>query len=110
MRITGGEAGGRTLLVPKDGELRPTQDRVREALFNILAPEIADAESAEESETSSSPAESGHSGTLEEREIAYIQKVLDDCGGNVSDAARVLDIGRSTLNAKIAKHGLRVSR
>lgn len=44
MRITGGEAGGRTLLVPKDGELRPTQDRVREALFNILAPEIADAE------------------------------------------------------------------
>lgn len=75
-----------------------------------LPPEIADLEPAEESETSSTPAEPGHLGTLEEREIAYIQKVLDDCGGNVSDAARTLGIGRSTLNAKIAKFGLRVSR
>jgi len=40
MRITGGEFGGRNLLVPKTDEIRPTQDRVREALFNILAPEI----------------------------------------------------------------------
>lgn len=44
MRITGGEFCGRTLLVPKSDAIRPTQDRVREALFNILAPEIAGAE------------------------------------------------------------------
>ena len=44
MRIPGGEFGGRNLLVPKTDEIRPTQDRVREALFNILAPEIAGAE------------------------------------------------------------------
>ena len=75
-----------------------------------LPPEIADLNPVVESETSSMPVESGHSGTLEEREIAYIQEVLDNCGGNVSDAARVLDIGRSTLNAKIAKHGLHVTR
>lgn len=36
MRITGGEFGGRNLKVPKSDEIRPTQDRVREALFNIL--------------------------------------------------------------------------
>ena len=36
MRITGGEFGGRNLLVPKSDEIRPTQDRVREALFNII--------------------------------------------------------------------------
>ena len=41
MRITGGEFGGRNLKVPKSDEIRPTQDRVREALFNILAPELA---------------------------------------------------------------------
>jgi len=44
MRITGGEFRGRTLRVPKTNEIRPTQDRVREALFNILAPEIAGAD------------------------------------------------------------------
>jgi len=44
MRITGGEHGGRTLVVPKSDAIRPTQDRVREALFNILAPEIVGAD------------------------------------------------------------------
>ncbi len=43
MRITGGLFGRRNLLVPKSDAIRPTQDRVREALFNILAPEIAGA-------------------------------------------------------------------
>lgn len=37
MRIAGGEYRGRTLKAPKDGETtRPTQDRVREALFSML--------------------------------------------------------------------------
>ena len=40
MRITGGEFGGRSLLVPKSDEIRPTQDRVREALFNIIQFEV----------------------------------------------------------------------
>lgn len=96
-------------------ELRNVTERIvtlaegEEIQVSDLPPEIAEAES-EEPETNSTPAETGRSGTLEEREIAYIQQVLDDCGGNVSDAARVLDIGRSTLNAKIARYGLRVSR
>ena len=44
MRITGGQFGGRGLKVPKTDLIRPTQDRVREALFNILATEIAGAD------------------------------------------------------------------
>ncbi len=40
MRITGGTFARRTLLVPKSDAIRPTQDRVREALFNMLAPEM----------------------------------------------------------------------
>ena len=40
MRITGGKFCGRILKVPDTGAVRPTQDRVRAALFNILAPEV----------------------------------------------------------------------
>ncbi len=36
VRIIGGEAKGRRLALPKKGEIRPTSDFVREALFNIL--------------------------------------------------------------------------
>ena len=41
MRITGGIHRGRVLKVPEGMEVRPTQDRVREALFNILMHDIA---------------------------------------------------------------------
>lgn len=40
MRITGGSARGRKLLPPKTDRIRPTCDRVREALFNILGPRL----------------------------------------------------------------------
>ena len=36
MRITGGDLRGRILQVPTTELVRPTQDRVREALFNML--------------------------------------------------------------------------
>lgn len=36
MRISGGELGGRKLKVPPGDTVRPTQDRVREALFSML--------------------------------------------------------------------------
>jgi 16S rRNA (guanine966-N2)-methyltransferase len=36
MRIVAGKHRGRTLLVPEDATIRPTSDRAREALFNIL--------------------------------------------------------------------------
>ena len=44
MRITGGELCGRNLKVPKSDAIRPTQDRVREALFNIIQCEIGGAD------------------------------------------------------------------
>ena len=37
MRIVGGRLGGRTLAAPKSQSVRPTSDRLRESLFNILA-------------------------------------------------------------------------
>ena len=43
MRIIAGEFGGRRLKAPTGRNTRPTPDRVREALFLILAEEIPDA-------------------------------------------------------------------
>ena len=40
MRIIAGEYKGRMLDFPKNVDVRPTQDRVREALFNVIAPQI----------------------------------------------------------------------
>jgi 16S rRNA (guanine966-N2)-methyltransferase len=37
MRITGGSFGGRMLAAPRDERVRPTSDKVRQAIFNILA-------------------------------------------------------------------------
>ena len=37
MRIIAGRFGGRLLATPSGAAVRPTADRVREALFNILA-------------------------------------------------------------------------
>ncbi len=37
MRIVGGDLKGRRLLAPADDHVRPTSDRIREALFNVLA-------------------------------------------------------------------------
>jgi len=37
VRITAGRFGGRALAAPKDRSVRPTSDKVRQAVFNILA-------------------------------------------------------------------------
>jgi 16S rRNA (guanine966-N2)-methyltransferase len=36
MRVTGGKLGGRRLVAPDDARVRPTSDRTRQAIFNIL--------------------------------------------------------------------------
>ena len=43
MRIIAGELKGRRLAAPKWEGLRPTSDKLRETLFNVLAPRVAGA-------------------------------------------------------------------
>src|SRR5512140_2133312 len=40
MRITGGTGRGRRLKVPRGSRVRPTSDKVKQALFNIIAARI----------------------------------------------------------------------
>jgi 16S rRNA (guanine966-N2)-methyltransferase len=42
MRVVGGNFRGRTIAVPKTQDIRPTADRLRESLFNILAHAYSD--------------------------------------------------------------------
>ena len=42
MRIVGGEFRGRPLATPRSGAIRPTSDRTREAVFNVLAHRFPD--------------------------------------------------------------------
>lgn len=42
MRVISGQFGGRTLKGPPDDRTRPTSDRLRETLFNILMPHIGE--------------------------------------------------------------------
>ena len=41
MRITGGQLRGRVLLSPRGMSIRPTSDRVREAIFNIIGQDLS---------------------------------------------------------------------
>ena len=43
MRVIGGELRGKKLLSPRDRSVRPTADRLRETVFNIIAAEVAQA-------------------------------------------------------------------
>ncbi len=44
MRVIAGKYKGRALKGPKHEGLRPTADRIKEALFNIISPEIGEAD------------------------------------------------------------------
>jgi len=41
MRITGGRIKGRILASPRGTEIRPTSDRVREAIFNLIGQDLS---------------------------------------------------------------------
>ena len=43
MRIISGTARGRTIVAPAGDRTRPTQDKVRESLFNIIRWDVMDA-------------------------------------------------------------------
>jgi two-component system, NtrC family, response regulator HydG len=47
----------------------------------------------------------GSSKTLEDMERAHVLRVVEECGGNQSHAAEILDIDRVTLYHKLKKYG-----
>ncbi|HXG32620.1 MAG TPA: sigma-54 dependent transcriptional regulator [Bryobacteraceae bacterium] len=53
------------------------------------------------------PHPAGNGPTLEDVERAHIERVVRQCDGNLSRAARILGIDRSTLYSKLRRYGLK---
>lgn len=80
-----------------------------DARFFLFESDRAFRQEAEDSAVAVSmkaPGEGGEFLTLEEMELQYVNRVLEKCGGNKSQAADVLGISRNTLLRKIRRSDL----
>ncbi|MGO8797302.1 MAG: sigma-54-dependent transcriptional regulator [Candidatus Sulfotelmatobacter sp.] len=87
---------------PWVGNVRELENAVERAMVVGQEPELREGDFIFKTPTVSN----GTSGKkLEEMERAYILRVVEECGGNQSHAAEVLDIDRVTLYHKLKKYG-----
>jgi two-component system response regulator HydG len=87
------------------GNVRELENAVERALLISREPELQPSDFPFQSRPSAPGAEAARS--LEDMERQHIQKVLEETGGNLSRAARILDIDRTTLYNKLKRYGLR---
>jgi two-component system, NtrC family, response regulator HydG len=86
---------------PWMGNVRELENAVERAMVVAQAPELREQDFILKTQSTASPSDR----TLEEMERAHILRVLEECGGNQSRAADVLDIDRVTLHHKLKKYG-----
>ncbi len=102
MRITGGLSRGRTLLGPKDRRIRPTADRVREAVFNLLGQDLSGSHVLDLfSGTGSLGLEALSRGAVQavfvdraQASIALIKKNIERLGYGTASRVLMMDLGR----------------
>ncbi|HYL45789.1 MAG TPA: sigma-54 dependent transcriptional regulator [Candidatus Limnocylindrales bacterium] len=82
------------------GNIRELENAVERAMVVAQEPELREQDF---SLKLSAPEHSAR--TLEDMERAHILSVLDDCKGNQTQAAEILDIDRVTLHNKLKKYG-----
>jgi two-component system, NtrC family, response regulator HydG len=86
---------------PWVGNVRELENAVERAMVVAQEPELR-----EEDFIFKQTVELGASGkSLDEVERAHILRVLEECGGNQSRAAEILDIDRVTLHHKLKRYG-----
>jgi two-component system response regulator HydG len=83
------------------GNVRELENAVERAMVVAQAPELREQDFMLKAQAALNPSDR----TLEEIERAHILRVLEECGGNQSRAADVLDIDRVTLHHKLKKYG-----
>ena len=83
------------------GNVRELENAVERAMVVAQEPELREQDFILKPQTGATPADR----TLDEVERAHILRVLEECGGNQSRAAEVLDIDRVTLHHKLKKYG-----
>ncbi len=85
------------------GNVRELENAVERAMVVGREPELQEQDFIFKQPSAS--ASSGAGKKLEEMERAHILKVVEECGGNQSHAAEILDIDRVTLYHKLKKYG-----
>jgi DNA-binding NtrC family response regulator len=83
------------------GNVRELENAVERAMVVGQEPELREQDFIFKPQSISN----GSSKTLEDMERAHILRVLEECGGNQSRAAEILDIDRVTLYHKLKKYG-----
>jgi two-component system response regulator HydG len=85
------------------GNVRELENAVERAMVVGQEPELREQDFIFKPQSDVRPG--GSSKTLEDTERAHILRVVEECGGNQSHAADVLDIDRVTLYHKLKKYG-----
>jgi DNA-binding NtrC family response regulator len=83
------------------GNVRELENAVERAMVVGQEPELREQDFIFKAQSVSN----GSSKTLEDMERAHILRVVEECGGNQSHAAEILDIDRVTLYHKLKKYG-----
>jgi len=102
-RITSVSADAMNLLraQPWPGNVRELENAVERAMVVAQEPELRESDFILKPQ----PIAESSDKSLQEIERTHILRVLDECGGNQSRAAEVLDIDRVTLHHKLKKYG-----
>ncbi len=90
------------------GNVRELENAVERAMVINRSPMLRNTDFLLQT-SAANGAENGFCGgqKLDEVERAHIERVLKDCGGNHSRAARILDIDRTTLYSRLRRYGLK---
>lgn len=86
---------------PWPGNVRELENAVERAMVVAQEPELRDQDFILKPRNGNMP----EGKKLDEIEKAHILRVLDECGGNQTRAAEILDIDRVTLHNKLKKYG-----
>ncbi len=85
------------------GNVRELENAVERAMVVGREPELQEQDFIFKSQSGPGAASVGK--TLEDMERAHILRVVEECGGNQSHAAEILDIDRVTLYHRLKKYG-----
>ena len=86
------------------GNVRELENAVERAMVVAQEPELREQDFSLKSRNGSAHG-IGEVRSLDDAERAHILRVLEECGGNQTRAAEVLDIDRVTLHHKLKKYG-----